>query len=95
MPLVAAESVSIRLPMPGMGLSARLFCSLMMLSSISLAVLPWSRHSSPRFTQSCAKLPRASWNPLAWPSAPSSEVFVGSTTASKTARPTFFGKRWA
>lgn len=45
--------------------------------------------------QSVAKLSSASWKPLACPSALCSGFWVGSTTASKTARPTFLGNKWA
>lgn len=76
MPLVACVWVSLRSPMPGIGSLSREVRRSMTKVSISATVEPGRVHSSPRSTQSWAKLSRASWKPFAWPSAPSSTAGV-------------------
>lgn len=94
MPLVAADSVSWRGKIPSIGFLSRSFSSFAMRSFTSWAVSPIGQ-SSTWEVQSAAKLSSASWKPSACPSVPCSAFCVGSTTASKTARPTFLGNRWA
>jgi hypothetical protein len=95
MPPVAAVSVSRRGKAPGSERSSRSVRSWAMRRLMSSASVPIGHSSSGLEAQSSAKLSSARWKPRAWPSEPCSEFCVGSTTASKTARPTVFGNKWA